>query len=105
MHLVVRRKRGTAGGRVQRHDYYLTRPRQAAADRILSAAPEFAYFVERTRLVAQLADGFRGTQLKDRQYQQDEYRNAVIGDRIDTIAPRVKKRWQRCADQRRAPVA
>ena len=32
-HLVVRRKRGTVGGRVQRHDYYLTRAGRSAAER------------------------------------------------------------------------
>ena len=104
-HLVVRRKRGNAGGRVYRHDYYLTRAGRTTADRILSAAPEFAYFVDRTSLVARLAAGFRGTQLKDRQYEQDEYRHTVIGDRIATIAPRVQERWQRCAGRLRAPAA
>ncbi|MFI5845687.1 hypothetical protein ACIA8K_38890 [Catenuloplanes sp. NPDC051500] len=89
--LVVRRKRGSAG-RVSRHDYYLTRSGRDTADRIVRDAPVFAYFVHRTRLVARFSDGYRGTHLKDRQYQQDEYRNTVIGDHIATIAPRVRAR-------------
>jgi hypothetical protein len=109
-HLVVRRKRGSAG-RIQRHDYYLTRSGRDTADRIVRDIPVFAYFAERTRLVARLADGHRGTQLKDRQYRQEEYRNTVIGDRIATIAPRVRERLrkytdpQRGHDQRPAPAA
>jgi hypothetical protein len=104
-HLVVRRKRGTVGGRVQRHDYYLTRTGRTATERILRDVPEFRYFVDRTRLVARLAAGYRGSKLKERQYQQDEYRNAVIGDRIATIAVRVQERWRRCADERRSSSA
>jgi hypothetical protein len=106
-HLVVRRKRGTVGGRVQRHDYYLTRTGRAAAERILCDVPEFAYFVDRTQLVARLAAGYRGSRLKERQYRQDEYRNAAIGDRIGPIATRVQERWRRCADERQhsAPAA
>ncbi|MEU7907340.1 hypothetical protein [Actinoplanes sp. NPDC049118] len=110
VHLVVRRKRGTAG-RVRRHDYYLTRYGRDTADRIVRDIPVFAYFAERTRLVARFADGYRGTQLKDRQYQQEEYRNTAIGDRIASIAPRVRERLRAYADparehaQRPAPVA
>jgi hypothetical protein len=110
VHLVVRRKRGTAG-RVQRHDYYLTRSGRDTADRIMRDVPVFGYFAERTRLVARLAEGYRGTQLKDRQYQQEEYRNTAIGDRIASIAPRVRERLLKYADpatehdQRPAPVA
>jgi len=108
-HLVVRRKRGSAG-RVQRHDYYLTRSGSDTADRIVRDLPVFAYFAERTRLVARLADGYRGTQLKDRQYQQEEYRNTPIGERIATIAPQVRERLREHVapgrrDQRPASVA
>ena len=104
-HLVVPRKRASAGGRIQRHDYYLTRAGRSAAERIVHDVPEFTYFVDRTRLVARLADGHRGSRLKARQYQQDEYRDAVIGDRIASIAPRVQERWRRCADGLLPPTA
>jgi hypothetical protein len=104
-HLVIRRKRGAAGGRVLRHDYYLTRTGRTAADRIVRDAPAFGYFVDRTRLVARLAAGYGGSQLKERQYQQDEYRNTVIGDQIATIEPRVKERWHRYASERQQPSA
>ncbi|GGN83872.1 hypothetical protein GCM10010112_62640 [Actinoplanes lobatus] len=104
-HLVVRRKRGSAGGRVLRHDYYLTQAGRAAADRILLDAPAFAYFVERTQLVARLAAGYRGSKLKERQYRQDEYRDAVIGDPIATIAPRVQERWRLHDQKRQTPAS
>ncbi|GAA2523059.1 hypothetical protein Ahu01nite_069540 [Winogradskya humida] len=94
--LVVRRKRGTEA-RVHRHDYYLTRPGRAAADRIVREAPVFGYYVRRTRLVARFAEGQGGTRLKERQYEQDEYRNTVIGDRIGSIAERVRERLRRLA--------
>ncbi len=99
-HLVVRRKRGSAD-RVQQHDYYLTRPGRETADCILRDAPAFAYFVDRTRAVAALADGHRGTHLKDRQYQQGEYRDTAIGARIATIAPRVRARLRQYLDRPR----
>jgi hypothetical protein len=98
--LVVRRRRGSAN-RVQQHDYYLTQAGRDTADRILRDAPAFAYFVERTRAVARLAEGYRGTHLKDRQYQQEEYRDTVIGARIATIAPRVRGRLRRYLDRLR----
>ncbi|MFI5932171.1 hypothetical protein [Actinoplanes sp. NPDC051494] len=94
--LVVRRKRGSSA-RVHRHDYYLTRSGRDAADRILREEPLFGYFVERTRFVARLADGQRGTHLKDRQYEQEEYRNTMIGEHIGSIAPRVRERLDRYA--------
>jgi hypothetical protein len=97
-HLVVRRKRGSAG-RVSQHDYYLTRAGRDTADRILRDAPEFAYFVERTRAVAAFAEGHRGSQLKERQYRQEEYRLTAIGDRIVSIAPRVRARLRRHLDR------
>ncbi|WP_236718215.1 hypothetical protein [Actinoplanes sp. TFC3] len=96
--LVIRRKRGTAD-RITRHDYYLTRSGLSTANRILHDAPEFRYFVERTQLVARLADGYGGTQLKSRQYEQDEYRNTVIGEHIESIAPRVHARLRGYADR------
>jgi hypothetical protein len=93
-HLVVRRKRGSAG-RVHQHDYYLTRAGRDAADRLLHDAPAFSYFVERTRAVAAFAEGYRGTQLKDRQYLQTEYRETQIGNRIAAISSRVRARLRR----------
>jgi hypothetical protein len=100
--LVVPRKRGSTA-RIRRHDYYLIRRGRDTADRIVRDYPVFTYFAERTRLVARLADGFRGTQLKDRQYRQQEYRNTVIGEPIATIAPRVRERLREHAS-RPAPV-
>jgi len=98
--LVVRRKRGVPG-RVQQHDYYLTRVGHDTAGRILQHAPIFAHFVERARMVARLADGYGGTQLKKRQYQQVEYRDTAIGEHIGTIAPRVRERLGQHLDRLR----
>jgi hypothetical protein len=92
--LVVRRRLGSAG-RVRQHNYYLTRLGRDTADRILAEAPVFAYFVERTRLVARLAEGYRGTMLKDRQYLQSEYRDTPIGARIASIAGLARDRLSR----------
>lgn len=89
--LVVRRRRGVPGHTTQ-HDYYLTESGREAARRILEDVPELAYYVERSKLVADLAAGRRGSALRDIQYLQPEYADAEIGTRIIGIADRARQR-------------
>jgi hypothetical protein len=89
--LVIRRKRGVPG-RTSQHDYYLTEAGRDAARTIIGAVPELAYYAERSRLVADLAAGRRGSALRDIQYLQPEYADAEIGTRIIGIADRARRR-------------
>jgi hypothetical protein len=89
--LVIRRKRGIPGYTTQ-HDYYLTESGRETARKVVEAAPELAYYVERSKLVADLAAGRRGSALRDIQYLQPEYADAEIGTRIVGIADRARQR-------------
>lgn len=89
--LVIRRKRGVPGHTTQ-HDYYLTESGRDTARKIVEDVPELAYYVERARLVADLAAGRRGSALRDIQYLQPEYADAEIGTRIAGIADRARQR-------------
>lgn len=89
--LVIRRKRGVPG-HTNQHDYYLTEAGHDAARQIVEAVPELAYYAERSRLVADLAAGRRGSALRDIQYLQPEYADAEIGTRIAGIAARARRR-------------
>lgn len=89
--LVIRRRRGVLGHTTQ-HDYYLTEHGRDTARRIVQDVPELSYYAERSRLVADLAAGRRGSALRDIQYLQAEYADAEIGTRIAGIADRARRR-------------
>jgi hypothetical protein len=95
--LVIRRKRGIPGHTTQ-HDYYLTESGRAAAREIVEDVPEFTYYAERSRLVADLAAGRRGSALRDIQYLQAEYADAEIGTRIASIAGRARQHLKETLD-------
>ena len=90
--LVLQRRRHD-GERAQT-DYYLTADGARAAERAVEQAPSLGYYVYRTRLVLDLADGRRGGQLRDVQYLQQEYRDAAHGSQIGGIAGRARARLQ-----------
>ncbi len=89
--LIIRRRHGAPGHTAQ-HDYYLTAAGRDAARQIMESVPEMTYYVERTRLVADLAGGRRGSELRDIQYLQPEYADAEIGTLIAGIADRTRTR-------------
>ena len=89
--LVVRRKRGVPGHTTQ-HDYYLTTAGRDAAQTIVDSVPALNYYVERAKLVTDLAAGRRGSALRDIQYLQPEYADAAVGSRITGIADRARER-------------
>ncbi len=90
--LVLQRRRH--GGERARTDYYLTADGARAAERAVRQAQSLNYYVDRTRLVLDLADGRRGGQLRDVQYLQQEYRDAAHGSQIGGIAGRARARLQ-----------
>ncbi|MFC7246932.1 hypothetical protein ACFQO7_31020 [Catellatospora aurea] len=89
--LVVRRKQGTTS-RVTQHNFYLTQKGKDVAERVVAAEPVFAYYADRVKLVAALTEGHGGTQLKQRQYLNDEYRNTPIGEQIGSVAGQTRSR-------------
>ncbi|RBP64262.1 hypothetical protein DFO66_107139 [Brevibacterium sanguinis] len=91
--LIILRRQGIPGHTTQ-HDYYLTNAGRDAAQQIVTSVPELAYYVERSKLVADLAGGRRGSALRDIQYLQPEYAGAELGTRIVGIADRARARLQ-----------
>lgn len=89
--LVIRRRRGNPGHTTQ-HYYFLTSNGRETAQKIVDTVPELTYYVERSRLVADLAAGRHGSALRDIQYLQPEYSDAEIGARIAGIADRARRR-------------
>ncbi|MFJ4598086.1 MULTISPECIES: hypothetical protein [unclassified Kitasatospora] len=89
--LIAVRRRGTVN-RIRQHDYFLLEQGRAVARDIVGQAPEFAYYVERVRLVIDLADGLGGSGLKARQYLQREYAQAERGKRIGSVSARARAR-------------
>jgi hypothetical protein len=85
-------KRRTRHGARPPLDYYLTEKGQAVALQIVASVPELAYYVDRSRLVADLAGGRRGSALRDVQYLQQEYADTALGERIGGIAARARQR-------------
>lgn len=92
--LIVRRRRGRVG-HTRRHDYFLLARGRRVARTIVARAPTFRYYVDRVRLVLDLADGRGGTELRDRQYLQAEYASTRRGAPIATITERVRDRLAR----------
>lgn len=89
--LVVRRKKGRPGHVVQTN-YFLLEAGQKMVTRIHVEFDELVWYSSRSALVVQLASGQGATELKDRQYIQEEYLKTPNGLRIPSIAERARKR-------------
>ncbi|HWD12547.1 MAG TPA: hypothetical protein VG519_04250 [Pseudochrobactrum sp.] len=61
---------------------------------IVSEHPIFVWYLHRSTLVVDVANGRGGAALKARQHAQKEYHDSKVGDLIPTIAGRVKKRLE-----------
>lgn len=94
--LVVRRRKGRPG-HVVRTDYFLLEAGREMAIRICREFEDLAWYSHRSALVVELAGGQGATQLKDRQYIQEEYVKTPNGARIPSITERAR---QRLADVR-----
>jgi hypothetical protein len=80
---------------VQENHYYLTERGRDVAARLVADYPVLTWYHDRTRIVAELALGQSATQLKDRQYQQDEYAGAPHNTLIPPITDRVRRRFEK----------
>jgi hypothetical protein len=89
--LVLPRREGSAG-HTRQHSYYLTERVRVVAREMVVDVPELDYYVQRVRLILQVVGDKGGTELKDLQYEQQEYAGATWQSRISSIAPRVRAR-------------
>jgi hypothetical protein len=89
--LVVVRRAG-APGTVKQANYYLTATGREVATSVIGTAQEFSYYVERAKVVIDLAAGRPGSQLKKVQYQQAEYGETELLHHITGISDRVRAR-------------
>jgi hypothetical protein len=80
--------------RVRQYDYYLTARGRETATSCVTDFPVLAWYGERTRLVAALAQGtgMTGTALRKRQYLQRDYAGTGLNEEIASIAERARKR-------------
>ncbi|MBO9553171.1 MAG: hypothetical protein J7523_01105 [Cellulomonas sp.] len=89
--LVVRRRKGRPG-HVVRTDYFLLEAGREMTLRICREFEDLAWYSHRATLVVELAGGQGATQLKDRQYVQEEYLKTPNGARIPSITERARQR-------------
>lgn len=79
---------------VKENHYYLTKRGRNVAERLVADHPFLSWYHDRTKIVAELAIGRSATQLKDRQYRQDEYAGAPHNTLIPPITDRVRRRFE-----------
>lgn len=89
--LATLRRRGTID-RIRQSDYYLLKEGRRVAQDIVSTEPVFRYYIDRVDLVVRLADGLGGTELKRRQYLQQEYAATPRRQRIGSVAAQARAR-------------
>lgn len=87
-------REGSALEGVQENHYYLMRRGRDIAEQFVADYPALAWYHDRAALVAELALGQSATQLKDRQYRQDEYAGAPHNTLIPPITDRVRRRFK-----------
>ncbi|MDG4834199.1 hypothetical protein O7627_33585 [Solwaraspora sp. WMMD1047] len=89
---LARKRQRVGEKRVIQHNYYLLDKGCATVDELLIQAPALAWYVERTRTVANLVDGLGGTDIKERQYLQRDYADTPIGSYIPPITAQARQR-------------
>jgi hypothetical protein len=96
--LVTHRRIAESGSR-SRRDYYLLAKGVEAVERIRAAVPEVVWYDQQASAVQLLAESATGGKMRDRQYDQPEYRDAPIGSLIEPITDRVRERAIKLAAQ------
>lgn len=98
MGLMTHRRAAEFGSR-SRRDYYLLAKGAAAVTRIRAEVSEVAWYDQQASAVALLSEAATGGKMRDRQYDQPEYRDAPIGALIEPITDRVRERAVELATQ------
>lgn len=88
--LALVRRRGTPGNRLQ-NQFFLTDLGAKRADE-LSTTDRLSWYPRQARLVSLVAGDDSGTKLKERQYKQESYAQAVWGSKIGSIRDQVDAR-------------
>jgi len=79
-------------GKISRTDFFLLGPGRKLANELAAHSPHLAWYRDRAALVARVAGGGSGDELKERQYAQAEYQGARWGHVIGPIKQRVLER-------------
>lgn len=90
--LVRVRKVGVPGQRTQDNLFLLTEAGQRAFQSLSSLTGDLAWYEQRARLVARIANGAGGKALKDRQYLEKAYATTERGKLIAPIRAKVEAR-------------
>ncbi|WP_159068821.1 hypothetical protein [Nocardiopsis alba] len=97
--LAVVKAVGDPPTKIDRWDYYLSKPGRTMANQLRSDAPDLLWYDERASVVLTVAGQRSGTQLKEAQYQQTEYERTVWRASISGITDRVRERLDKMIDQ------
>jgi hypothetical protein len=81
-----------ADGTIGRTDFFLLESGRKAGEELAAHSSHLAWYRDRAALVARVAGGASGEELKKRQYAQAEYQGARWGQVIGPINQRVLKR-------------
>lgn len=79
-------------GTIGRTDFFLLASGRQAGEELAAHSSHLAWYRDRAALVARVAGGASGEELKKRQYAQAEYQGARWGQVIGPISQRVMKR-------------
>jgi hypothetical protein len=90
--LIRIKREGIPGGKVREHLYLLTTAGRDGLDRLVSMAPELAWYRDRAAVVTRVAGTQGGRALKDRQYLQAEYAGTELSHVIQPVTDRVLAR-------------
>lgn len=89
--LIVHRRGADSGDRA-RHDYYLLRRGADVANDMRASVPELQWYEQQADAIGFLSEAMQGSAARRRQYEQPEYRDAVLGSEIPPVFGRVRDR-------------
>lgn len=90
--MLVKSKKKVLGGGRTRYDYFLGPQAAEFLKQAVRDVPSVRWYQERVALAMRVAEYRSGSQLKEEQYEHDEYRNTAFGAVIPSIKDRVLRR-------------
>lgn len=85
-------QRGADSGNRSRHDYYLLLRGTEVANDMRDSVPELSWYEQQADAIGFLSEAMQGSAARRRQYEQPEYRDAVLGAEIPPIFDRARQR-------------
>lgn len=89
---LVRTMKKSLGGDRYQHEFVVGEKAKEFIEEAIRDQPTLAWYRDRARLAMLIAGHRSGTNLKDEQYEQEEYRHATFGSLIPSIKDRVLAR-------------